>query len=69
MKFGWQKCNPNIAVHYNIGEIKMGKTIRRNSDLDYDSVELLKKENKKRDTARKLKTHKFHKKLQGDDDT
>lgn len=46
----------------------MGKTIRHNDEYDYETVEHLKKENKKRDTARKLKTLKFHKKLQGDND-
>lgn len=43
----------------------MGKTIRRNDDeIDYEDFKLKRKENKKRELNRKLKTLKFQRELQ-----
>ena len=47
----------------------MGKTIRRNDDnIDYDDFNEKRKENKKRDLNRKLKTLKFQRQLQGEEE-
>jgi hypothetical protein len=43
----------------------MGKTIRRNDEeIDYEDFKIKRKENKKRELNRKLKTLKFQRELQ-----
>jgi hypothetical protein len=47
----------------------MGKTIRRNDDdIDYHDFNDKRKENKKREINRKLKTLKYQRQLQGEDE-